>query len=476
MAAVYLYFSHHETTILSNEIRLRGVAICNNLVASSEDLLVMKDDLALAKLVYDTQHDNAGILYCFIVDNNLRIWAHTDVELVNEVYSMPHGMAQLGSRSMLAQPFQTEEGVEILEIAMPIMVRNTKIGEAHLALSLNAIEAAAIEVRKGIAVVTVVIMLIGVIGILVLVSFIIGSLKEVTDDIEAIGDGDLDRRVVTKRRDEIGRITHSVKNMARKLKKAQEELVEKERMKKEMQIAKEIQQSLLPRSLQTVPGFKIEAHYQSAREVGGDYYDLIRMDKEHFGIVIGDVSGKGVAGSLIMAMVRSIMKIEAAKSLSPRLLLTAVHSSLKNDIPEGMFMTLFYVVFDLHDNVMRYCSAGHNPAFLFSAADEKIRTLKPEGMPLGISLVEEKDFVAQLKEGEKEFKKGEILFLYTDGVTEATNSMRQQFGEQRLEQLLIAHKQQPPGLLSKTIINAIWNFTGKEPQSDDITFVIIQKE
>jgi len=476
MVAVYLYFSHHETTILSNEIKLRGAAICNNLAASAEDLLVMKDDLALAKLVYDTQHNNAGILYCFVVDDNMKIWAHTDVALVNKEYNVPSGMESLGNRPMFTQPYRTGDGVEVFEIAMPILVRKTKIGEAHLAISLEAIKAAAIEVRKGIAVVAVVIMLIGIIGILVLVSFIIGSLKEVTDDIEAIGDGDLDRKIVTKRRDEIGRITHSVKTMARKLKKAQEELVEKERMKKEMQIAKEIQQSLLPRSLRTIAGYKIEAHYQSAREVGGDYYDFIEIDKDHFGIVIGDVSGKGVAGSLIMAMVRSIMKIEASKSLSPRLLLTAVHSSLRTDIPEGMFMTLFYVVFDLSNNVIRYCSAGHNPAYLFSAGEDKLLALKSEGMPLGISLVEEKDFVAQLKEEEHQFMKGEVLFLYTDGVTEAVNSTKQQFGEQRLEGLIKENKQQPPDRLLKILINAIGNFTGKEPQSDDITFVIIQKE
>lgn len=476
MVAVYLYFSQHETTILSNEIKLRGEAICNNLVASAEDLLVMKDDLGLAKLVYDTQHNNAGILYCFVIDDDMRIWAHTDVALVNQEYTVPSGMKKLGSRPMLAQPYKTADGLEVFEIAMPIMVRATKIGEAHLAISLEALKAAASEVRKGIAMVTVVIMLIGIIGILVLVSFIIGSLKEVTDDIEAIGDGDLDRKIVTKRRDEIGKITHSVKTMATKLKKAQAELVEKERMKKEMQIAKEIQQSLLPRSLQTITGYKIEAHYQSAREVGGDYYDLIEIDKDHFGIVVGDVAGKGVAGSLIMAMVRSIMKIEAAKNLSPCQLLTAVHSSLRDDIPEGMFMTLFYVVFDISNNIIRYCSAGHNPAYLFSSVQDKVLALKPEGMPLGISLVEAKDFAAQLKEEEHRFTKDEVLFLYTDGVTEAINTKKQQFGEQRLEQLIRDNKHQPPDNLSKILVDAIRSFTGNAPQSDDITFVIVQRK
>lgn len=476
MVIVYLYFSHHEMIILSNEIKLRGEAICNNLATSAEDLLVMKDDLALAKLVYDTKDKNKGIIYCFIIDGKNTIWANTDVSLVNKKYTLPEGLKELGNKAILIQAYKMPNRIDIFEIVMPIKVGETKIGEAHVAISQKSIKEAVTETRKSIAIVTVIILLLGVIGILALVSFIIGSLGEVTKDIEAIGNGDLDRKIVAIRKDEIGRITHAVKIMTRKLKKAREEIIEKEKMKKEMQIAKEIQQTLLPRSLRQLTGFKIEAYYQSAREVGGDYYDLIEIDKNHIGLVIGDVSGKGVAGSLVMAMVRSIIKIEALKNPSPHRLITLLNSILSQDIPEGMFMTLFYVVLDLRKHEIRYCCAGHNPAYFFNPQENKLLTLKPEGLPLGVALFDEREYASYLHEEKRKFNQGEVLLLYTDGVTEAMNSMKEQFGEERLERLVKENGSLTPDKFKNILRTGIETFTGKEPQSDDITFVIIKKE
>ncbi len=475
MGIVYLYFSYHETEVLSEEIRLRGEAICNNLVTSAEDLLVMKDDLALAKLVYDTKNKNKGVSTCFIIDEKKKIWAHTDVSLVNKNYELLSGLKALNNEPILVLSYKTPVGIEILEIVMPIMVKGTKIGEAHLVISLAAIGEAVAQARKGVAFVTVVIMLIGIICILVLVSFIIGSLSDVAKDIEAIGNGDLNRKIVTLRKDEIGRITHAVKIMARKLKKARKAIIEKERMKKEMQIAKEIQQILLPGSLPHNPGLNIDAYYQAAREVGGDYYDLIEIDKDHFGVVISDVAGKGVPGSLVMTMVRSIIKIEALRNPSPHQLLTLLHSMLRKDIPEGLFITMFYVVFDLKENEIEYCCAGHNPAYLYNCKNNILTTLKPEGPPLGISLFDEKAFAEQLIEEKRKLNAGEMLFLYTDGVTEAMNSAKEQFGEERLENIIKEHGSLKPNDLKNFLKTEIETFTGKEPQSDDITFIILQQ-
>ena len=472
---IYLYFSHHEKGVLSNEIKLRGEAICNNLATSAEDMLVMKDDLALAKLVYDTKDKNKGVIYSFIIDQNKIIWAHTDVSLINERYQPPFGLKALHDEPILTQPYTMTDKTDVFEIAIPIMVGKTKIGAAYVAISQAAIQNAVTQARKGVAFVTIVILLIGISGILVLVSIIIGSLGSLTNDIEAIGNGDLDRKIITSRKDEIGRITYAVGVMTKKLKKAREELVEKERMKKEMQIAKEIQQTLLPRSVPQIHGINIDAYYQAAREVGGDYYDLIEIDKDHFGVVISDVSGKGVPGSLVMAMTRSIIQIEALKNTSPHQLLTMLHSILSKDIPEGLFITMFYVVFDLKENEMRYCCAGHNPAYLYNSEKNLLSALKPEGPPLGISLLDEKTFAEQLIEEKRKLDTGEMLFLYTDGVTEAMNSAKEQFSEKRLENIIKEHGLLKPNDLKDLLKTEIETFTGKEPQSDDITFIILQR-
>lgn len=476
MCIIYFYFSQHETRVLSNEIKLRGEAICNNLVTSAEELLILKDDLALAKLVYDTKNKNADVIYCFIIDQNKLIWAHTDISLINKKYKPPSGLQALTNESILTQPYEMSDGIEVFDIAMPILVGGTKMGEAHIAISQAAIIHAVIQARKGVALVTIVVLLIGIIGILVLVSFIIGSLSEVTQAIEAIGNGDLDRKITTPRKDEIGRISNAVGVMTKKLKKAQEELIEKERMKKEMQIAKEIQQTLLPQVLPQIPGLNIDAYYQAASEVGGDYYDVLEIDANHIGIIVSDVSGKGVPGSLVMAMIRSIIQIEAIKNPSPHQLLTLLHSIISKDVPEGLFVTMFYVVYDLRENEMRFCCAGHNPAYLFNSGNNVLTTLKPDGPPLGISLFDKDTFSSQLIEEKRKLDPGEVLFLYTDGVTEAMNNAKEQFSEQRLENIIKDQGSLRPSDFKNYLKNEIDTFTGKEPQSDDITFIILERE
>jgi sigma-B regulation protein RsbU (phosphoserine phosphatase) len=359
---------------------------------------------------------------------------------------------------------------------MPITVGSTKIGEAHVAISQEAIRNAVTEAGRGLALVTVVIILAGILGILIVVSFIIGSLSDIARDIEAIGDGDLDRNIVEKRRDEIGIITHAVKTMARKLKKAREELIEKERMKKEMQIAREIQHALLPGSIPDIKGFRIAAYYQSAMEVGGDYYDIIEIDKDHFGVIIADVSGKGVAGSLIMTMLRSIMRMDFLKNASPHRQLSMLNSILRTDIPEGMFITLFYAVFDRQNFTVKFCCAGHNPVYLFSVQTRRLVALKPSGPPLGISIFDDKQFSDRLEEVSAGLEPGALFLLYTDGITEAMNRRKELFGTERLENIIVGDGKVSPDELKNTIIAEVEKFTEGEPQADDITFVIVQRE
>ncbi|OQX52792.1 MAG: hypothetical protein B5M53_07785 [Candidatus Cloacimonas sp. 4484_209] len=290
MLTVSFFFIQHEKKILSNEIKLRGKTIALNVAANAEDPLGQKDDLILSSFVHDAKVNNKGVVYCFIVDNKNIIWASTEKFKNNTKYKRPAGLRPLKNESVLVQEYKKTPDEDVYDITAPIKIKNVKIGEVHLGISKKAIKKYLNETTKGMVVSTAIFLTIGVIGIFVLTSFIIGSVEEVTEDIEAIGNGDLNRVIEINRRDEIGRIAHSVKEMSRKLKLAQDDLVEKERMKKEMQIAKEIQQTLLPQSIPNIQGFQIETFYESANEVGGDYFDYIHIDETHFGILVADVS------------------------------------------------------------------------------------------------------------------------------------------------------------------------------------------
>lgn len=476
MSFVYLFVTRHERNILSDEVKLRGEAICSNLAAGAEDFLVLKDDLALAKLVTDTREKNKGVLYCYVIDEERRIWAHTDIEMVGMQYKTPPGLSELGSGEVLIQDFITRDGIRSFVISMPVRVRGSKLGEVHVVLSQAAIRSAVMQARKGLVMVTGAVLALGIAGILLLVSLMIGSLAAITSDIRAIGEGDLDREIRTGRRDEIGSIAFAVKTMSQKLKKAQEELIEKERMRKEMEVAREIQQSLLPRSVPDIPGFEIASYYQAAMELGGDYFDFITIDDNRFAVVVADVSGKGVGGSLIMNMVRTIMRTEAARDPAPRHLLSIANFFLKDEIPKSMFITLFYVLIDSNSNMITYACAGHNPGFLLNPDKRALIQIKPKGIPLGIHLFDERQFTMKMEEHSKRFGSGDMLLLYTDGITEAMNSRKELFGEERLINILKSDGMVNPGTIKAAIQKELDLFTGKEPQSDDITLVIVQRK
>jgi sigma-B regulation protein RsbU (phosphoserine phosphatase) len=191
---------------------------------------------------------------------------------------------------------------------------------------------------------------------------------------------------------------------------------------------------------------------------------------------VADVSGKGVGGSLIMNMVRTIMRTEAMRNPAPRHLLSIANFFLKDEIPKSMFITLFYVLLDASSNVISYACAGHNPGFLLNPEKHAMIQIKPKGIPLGIHLFDERQFTMKMEEHTKRFDAGDMLLLYTDGITEAMNSTKELFGEERLIRILKNDGMVNPKVIKESIQNELDAFTGKEPQSDDITFVIVQRK
>jgi sigma-B regulation protein RsbU (phosphoserine phosphatase) len=476
MGIVNFYFAFRESKVLSREVRLRGESIARNVALNAEDPLSNRNDLLLSTFVYDAKANNEGVVYCFITDRDQKVWASTDKDQLYKEYIPDEQLEPLGKEPILVQPYCLPTGEEVYDIGVPVKIKETTIGEVHLGISRDAIKKSIKETSKGMALFTVVTIVGGVVGILVLVSFIIGSLGRITKDIEAIGNGDLEREIVIWRRDEIGRIANSVREMAIKLKIARKEVIEKEKMKKEMQIARKIQQTLLPQSIPKIPGLQIESYYESAKDVGGDYFDFIEIDKDRFGAVVADVSGKGVAGSLIMTMVRTILRREALISPSPHSLISLTNYMLRNDIPDGMFVTLFYVMVSHSKNQIVFSCAGHNPAFLYKSKSKEIVLLKPKGPALGIPLFDERDFAERLGEEKLTFAKDDILALYTDGITEAQSKIGEQYGEERLKEIILKNGEKKVSDIKVLLLASLKEFTGGTSQSDDITFVLIKKE
>jgi sigma-B regulation protein RsbU (phosphoserine phosphatase) len=248
---------------------------------------------------------------------------------------------------------------------------------------------------------------------------------------------------------------------------------EKKRLDHDLEIAREIQSILLPSDPPPIPGYEISGLNIPARQVSGDYFDYLVVDENRTGVAIADVSGKGVPASLIMAMCRSVIRSQAPGKLSPAEVLQRVNRQLYPDIKEDMFISMIYLILDAHSNVCVLSRAGHDPPYVYRAADDKVESLNPKGMALGIDSGEVFDRVC----GDFEFtlEKGDFLLLYTDGATEALDAEGDEFGAERLVSGLRAASSGNAAFVIRQITDDLKTFVGGHPQHDDITLIAIRK-
>jgi serine phosphatase RsbU (regulator of sigma subunit)/anti-sigma regulatory factor (Ser/Thr protein kinase) len=240
----------------------------------------------------------------------------------------------------------------------------------------------------------------------------------------------------------------------------------RERLEQEMQVARLIQQNFLPRQLPDLPGWHVAAFYRPARAVGGDFYDFIELDDGRIGVVIGDVTDKGVPAALVMAATRSLLRASAQRLVAPGAVLERVNDALCPDIPEKMFVTCLYGVLEPDSGRFRYANAGHNVPYV--RTDDGVGDLRATGMPLGLlpgMTYEEKEALLAPGEG--------VLF-HSDGLAEAHNPAREMFGFGRLKEL-VGQRVRGKGLID-LLLGDLEAFTGDEwEQEDDITLVTLQR-
>ncbi len=211
------------------------------------------------------------------------------------------------------------------------------------------------------------------------------------------------------------------------------EVREQERLRRELQIAHDIQQRLLPDRCPTVPGFEIGAYGAPATEVGGDYYDFFEVDKDHLGIVVADVSGKGVHAALVVAMMRSAFRIQARGNLDVKEVLESVNEFIGNDLPSEMFITCVYGILEVSTRRFTWARAGHEPLIL-AHPDDSTDVLAPAGFALGV--LGSPDFDQMLEVDSVTMHPGDRILLFTDGLTEAMNAKGEEFGMQRILRVL----------------------------------------
>ena len=258
--------------------------------------------------------------------------------------------------------------------------------------------------------------------------------------------------------------------VAQLVRQQQQEAKERERIEQELKVARLIQQTLLPKALPELPGYEVAAYYQPAREVGGDFYDFLALEDGRLGLVVGDVTDKGVPAALVMATTRTMLRAAAQRLLSPGEVLRRVNDVLVQDIPPNMFVTCLYAILDPESGRVVYANAGHDLPYRRRAGHGgAAEELRARGMPLGLMPgmgYEEKEMVLE---------RGEGILFYSDGLVEAHDPHREMFGFPRLQGLVGAHRSGGSSLIS-FLLAELARFTGEGwEQEDDITLVTLDR-
>src|SRR5215213_5229337 len=258
--------------------------------------------------------------------------------------------------------------------------------------------------------------------------------------------------------------------VAQLVREQQQEAQERERIEQELRIARLIQQTLLPKTLPRFPGYDVAAYYQPAREVGGDFYDFLELEDGRLGLVIGDVTDKGIPAALVMATTRTMMRAAAQRLFSPGEVLRSANEALVTDIPPNMFITCLYAILEPESGHIVYANAGHDlPYHRRASRSEGAEELRARGMPLGLMSgmdYEEKEIV---------LGKGESVLFYSDGLVEAHDPKREMFSFPRLQGLVGTHRSGGSSLIS-FLLSELTRFTGEGwEQEDDITLVTLER-
>jgi serine phosphatase RsbU (regulator of sigma subunit) len=257
--------------------------------------------------------------------------------------------------------------------------------------------------------------------------------------------------------------------VAQLVRQQQQEAQERERIEQELRIARLIQQTLLPKTLPQLPSYDVAAYYQPAREVGGDFYDFLELDDGRLGVVVGDVTDKGVPAALVMATTRTMLRASAQRLFSPGEVLRRANEALVTDIPPNMFITCLYAILEPESGRIVYANAGHDLPYRRTRSTAEAQELRATGMPLGLMPgmgYEEKEIVL---EG------GESVLFYSDGLVEAHDPNREMFGFPRLQGLVGTHRSGGSSLIG-FLLSELSRFTGEGwEQEDDITLVTLER-
>jgi serine phosphatase RsbU (regulator of sigma subunit)/anti-sigma regulatory factor (Ser/Thr protein kinase)/transposase len=474
VSGAYVYFETRARKALVDDFFSDAEALCSTVASQTLPLMINKRSVVeFDEFVMNFKTKNAHTAYLAITDSNGVVEANTEDPLsITSKYVPPKGVDPTLQNRI--QQAVTDSG-RVYHIIKPVLDGKRTLGFVHLGVTDNALLDEVARSRRGILVVAMLTYAFGIVAIWFLSNYFVKPIQKITEGVRRYGATDTDEPIPVEGADEFSAIAQAFNEMKFKIKEAQKDEVEKERLHKEMQVAQEIQHTLLPKHFPDIEGYEIATIYRAAKDVGGDYFDFVWIDEETLGIIVADVSGKGVPGSLVMTMIRTAVRLEARGNRSATDILSRVNEFITDDVKKGMFITIFFVVLDSTNRRISFASAGHNPMVLYRKEEDKTYFLNPKGIPVGITLPEGMHFEESISSESVKLMKDDVLVIYTDGITEAMDPARNQYGMERFLRFIKDNSSLTPDEFAEKLDEDVREFTRGAEQNDDITLVAIKE-
>ncbi len=421
--------------------------------------------------IYEDATDRIDRL--FLTDTTGAIIWSTDRSEIGRVHKSP----EAGKVEPNIFTLTTRNLVQVYALARPVVrTNNERVAVVHIFLKRSYLVNDSYHARIRYFRYGLISLGIGYIFLAILTYFVLQPLRKLSSWVKAaekgenLGDYEIDAS------SNIGEIALAVKEISQKFNDSQANLARQDQAIKQMDAAQDIQNSLLPNRIPATTTLDIEAFYQAAENISGDYYDFVHIDDHTLGIAIADVSGKGVAGSLMMSIIRTAIRTEAcsANAKNAAEVLTRVNEFVLGDIREGLFVTVLYAIIDLRTLVVNFASAGHTPLILHRPETAQTFYLNPAGFPVGLRLPSDDLFARSIESATVQMQHGDTLLFYTDGVTEAMSPNRKLFGEEKLIQTIRKYQHLSLPKFQEKLRNCVYSFTEESALHDDVTFVLVR--
>jgi serine phosphatase RsbU (regulator of sigma subunit)/anti-sigma regulatory factor (Ser/Thr protein kinase)/transposase len=478
----FLFFNSQIRSNVVNEIYAKGQAFSANLAKISWEPIDEGSDLTLwesAQSIWET--DSVMISTVLITDTRSRPLATFPIrrEMVGVLLDIPTFQLLDTLGSTRVYEYFIERDSIFYAFVNPVTLpgfTNQAIGYTQIWVNYNYVDQRVYRSRINLIIILLILMILGNGGSFILITRIMDPFHKLASWVREVGHGTVDEdELDIDASDELGEIAQAFNEMTGKFREAQTNLMEQQRIQRELQVAQEIQQMLLPNDFPNVVGYDITSYYQAAKEVGGDLFDFVEVDDHTIGVCVADVSGKGVPGSMVMTMIRTALRLEARGNKNPAEVLSKVNEFVTDDIRKGMFVTAFYLILDSRERMISFASAGHNPMILFRGKSRETYYLNPPGFPVGITLPDIHLFKNVVRADRIRLHPDDILICYTDGITEAMNHKRELYGDERFLAAIRKYGHLDVVEFVNNLKEDIANFTGGYEQSDDITLVAVKE-